>query len=320
MPTARFHAEARGLDGRERAFRWPWPTGRCSGWPRLTTSSPGSATVRPSAWTRRCWRPAARRAAAAAARRGRRARRRARVRRAGQAVIAGRRGAGQRGAAAHHPRGAGHPRRAGRRQSGARGGAAFGPRWRRSCGGASWAPTEPGPCWRRSPPPESALRINTLVGEPAAIADHSARRCGRPTGRAGAIGSQGLVIDGQFDVFASVADHPRGRSCRSRARRCRWLGRWRRAGPARRSRAAPGAKTTHLAARWVTRASCRRRAPSGRAASLERTLRCTSATPASGSPMRPSRRTAPLTACWSIRRAAAWARCIPAGSALEDRA
>ena len=53
-------------------------------------------------------------------------------------------------------------------------------------------------------PPESALRINTLVGEPATIAA-SLGVTTRPAEGAGGSDPipEGVVIDGQFDVFAS---------------------------------------------------------------------------------------------------------------------
>jgi 16S rRNA (cytosine967-C5)-methyltransferase len=121
-------------------------------------------------------------------------------------------------------------------------------------------------------PAESALRVNTLVGEPAAVAAELGVGS-RPAGGPGSI-PEGLILDGAFDAFASPlwargAIMPQARASMAVARALE---------PHAGERvldlcAAPGAKTTHLAALMADEGEIvaveRHR---GRAQALQRTL------------------------------------------------
>jgi 16S rRNA (cytosine967-C5)-methyltransferase len=119
-------------------------------------------------------------------------------------------------------------------------------------------------------PPESALRVNTLVGDPAAVASELGLASRPAPGVA-----EGLIVDGPFDAHASPlwaqgAIMPQARSSMDVARAL---------DPQAGERvldlcAAPGAKTTHLAALMGDQGVlvAVERHP-GRAQALERTLR-----------------------------------------------
>jgi 16S rRNA (cytosine967-C5)-methyltransferase len=119
-------------------------------------------------------------------------------------------------------------------------------------------------------PPESALRVNTLVGDPAAVASELGV-ASRPV--PGVV--EGLILDGAFDAYASPlwargAIMPQARSSMDVARAL---------DPQAGQRvldlcAAPGAKTTHVAALMGDQGVlvAVERHP-GRAQALERTLR-----------------------------------------------
>jgi 16S rRNA (cytosine967-C5)-methyltransferase len=119
-------------------------------------------------------------------------------------------------------------------------------------------------------PPESALRVNTLVGAPAAVASELGVASRPVPGVA-----EGLILEGAFDAYASPlwsrgAIMPQARSSMDVARAL---------GPQAGERvldlcAAPGAKTTHLAALMGDQGVlvAVERHP-GRAQALERTLR-----------------------------------------------
>jgi 16S rRNA (cytosine967-C5)-methyltransferase len=119
-------------------------------------------------------------------------------------------------------------------------------------------------------PPESALRVNTLVGDPAAVASELG-----VASRAAPGVAEGLILDGAFDAYASPlwargAIMPQARSSMDVARAL---------DPQPGERvldlcAAPGAKTTHLAALMGDQGelvAVERHL--GRAQALERTLR-----------------------------------------------
>jgi 16S rRNA (cytosine967-C5)-methyltransferase len=119
-------------------------------------------------------------------------------------------------------------------------------------------------------PPESALRVNTLAGDPGAVASELGVASRPVPGVA-----EGLILDGPFDAYASPlwargAIMPQARSSMHVAREL---------GPQLGERvldlcAAPGAKTTHVAALMGDEGElvAVERHP-GRAQALERTLR-----------------------------------------------
>jgi 16S rRNA (cytosine967-C5)-methyltransferase len=119
-------------------------------------------------------------------------------------------------------------------------------------------------------PPESALRVNTLVGDPATVASELGVASRPAPGVA-----EGLILDGPFDAYASPlwargAIMPQARASMEVARSLE---------PQAGERvldlcAAPGAKTTHLAALMGDEGEVVAvERHSGRSQALERTLR-----------------------------------------------